>query len=376
MIRPSKESKPFTTRAPLEGEKTPDSKILAPLFKGLLTSSFRLGIIMISSKQKGEKIDIMKKRILAMLILACFFTNVTACNVAPEQEYESEAETINITEPTQEESENNAPENEAVDPSTLDYYSTHDANFASAPNGQVYAYVPAWDTYFEVPLKFFSLRVVVETLLCDDYLWVMSLSYEDSVITTYRFAKDGRLIESHGNKLPYTADYFDSLHTGDRWLINCYRENAFYAFFVEFGEYSASKPTYAVKKLQSTDCGKTWVQTEGNIAEFADDVLWVCEFFTKEIGIFCTRSGWDTLGTLTSVTLDGGETWSPMASLPYPTEWGEIEEFYVDSLTYENGEYLFEIRMIPTTGRMRVTKFVSKDFTNWILKDWFFIISE
>ena len=42
------------TRAPLEGEKTPDSKILAPLFKGLLTSLFYFCIMVLSGYQAKE----------------------------------------------------------------------------------------------------------------------------------------------------------------------------------------------------------------------------------------------------------------------------------------------------------------------------------
>ena len=269
---------------------------------------------------------------------------------------------------------------EPVDPTILDYIDFcnrnqplvvcfgdtggADALFGYDRYGQCYTHVPAWNSYFQTKLQ----GEPRDALVSGDHLWIMSSSEDGSQITTYKFLKDGTLLDSYSNTLPFAASDSWSPEC-DSWLYNCYQEDAFYAFFIEYGKCESDKPQYAMHQFQSTDGGKTWIQEEGYQVTFSDDDIEALDFFTNEIGVIATRRGYNHCADFVYVTFDGGGTWNPMEELPCPAEWGEIEEFYLESITYEDNEYRFFVIIYPKKGPTQITTFVSKDFVNWEMKE-------
>ncbi len=307
----------------------------------------------------------MKKRITAILLSALLAANLSACELVPQKNTEETLENYS---------------KELVDPTILNYVDFCDLNqpfvacfgdtggadalFGYDRYGQFYTHVPAWNSYFQVKLQ----GKPRDALISGDHLWIMSSSEDGSRITTYKFLKDGTLIDSHSNTFPFKASTSGAPQY-ESWLYNCYQEDAFYAFFVEYGHRQANKPQYAMHQFQSTDGGKTWIQTEGYQAMFSDDNIEVLEFFTNEIGVIATRAGYDNFADFVYVTFDGGGTWSPMEDLPYPAEWGKIEEFYLESITYEDNQYIFVVRLHPEESPSQIATFVSEDFLNWEMKE-------
>ena len=262
---------------------------------------------------------------------------------------------------------------EPVNPTILDYFNcAHnlgtDALFGYDRHGQCYTHIPAWNAYFQVKLQ----GEPRDALIREDYLWIISSSEDGSQITTYKFLKDGTLIESYSNTIPKAAGY-EAAPYYDHWLYNCYQENAFYAFFVEYRKGQSDSPPYVMYQFQSTDGGKTWIQTEGYQATFSDDDIEVLEFFTNEIGVIAAETGYDDFKPFVYVTFDGGGTWSPMADLTYPAEWGKIVELYPESITYENNEYIFIVRVCLKGPLSQIATFVSKDFVNWEMEDHYLV---
>ena len=267
---------------------------------------------------------------------------------------------------------------EPVNPTILDYFDfAHnypiicfgntkgsDALVGYDRYGQCYVHIPAWNACFQVKLQ----GEPRDALISGDHLWIISSSEDGSQITTYKFLEDGTLIESYSNTFPFKANENAAPYC-DSWLYNCYQEDAFYAFFIKYGNSVSYNPNYVMYQFLSTDGGKTWKQTDGYQATFSDDDIWVLDFFTNDIGVVATRAGYDNFATFVYVTFDGGGTWSPMEDLPYPAEWGDIEEFYLESITYESNEYIFIVRLHPEKGPSQITTFVSKDFFNWEMKE-------
>ena len=334
----------------------------------------------------------MKKRLLALILSALLLINAVACNIVSTPENgDGTIEDTNTETGTNTDNESN--ENpDMVDPVTLDYFGIRqvgvdrghvyprykmpetDVLFGCDPYGRYYTYVPAWEAYFYIPID----GTPKDALINGEHLWILAFSEVDSHITTYQFAKDGTLLQSYSNHLPIVGTDPDTSYPKcDRWLFNCYEEDIFYVFFVTPNKrFTGTEPSYLIHQFESTDCGKTWSQVEGYQAAFFDDYIKVFDFFTNDLGVIATRMGWEHIWDCVYITYDGGGTWASMDDLPYPAEWGEIEEFCIESLLYENGEYVFTLKILPTAGSMHVATFVSDDFLNWSLREEFEVLPQ
>ena len=312
----------------------------------------------------------MKKRILAILLSGLMLINVSACNINDinkETTTELEKDPPSIEDPI----------NKTTDPSELDYFAceqiggyntfrdyskTHDAEvfFGYDPSGQCYTHVPAWNAYFQVSIP--KWEVPTDALISGDYLFIISATPEGDRVTTYKFSKDGNLIESYSNEFPlsYSTHDFE-----EAWLYNWYQENLLYASFLENTMETSEYVEYVLHKFQSTDYGKTWIEVEGEQLEFVYYNIEVFKMFTNDHGIITSQSGGK--GDI-YVTHNGGGTWN-LLELPYPAEWGKLEGFHMKSITYTNNEYSMVLFPFSKNSPSQEITFLSKDFVSWEMQD-------
>ena len=266
-----------------------------------------------------------------------------------------------------------------VNPLTLDYFACKqiggyntfrdesevqhaEALFGYDRYEQCYTHVPAWDAYFQVPIP--KYEVPVDALISRDYLLVISAVPDGTHVTTYKFSKDGILVESYDIEfsLSYcTRDYDEA------WLYNWYQEDLLYAFFLENTMKTSEHTDYVMHKFQSTDCGKTWTQVEESRLDLVHVNIDMFKMFTNDHGAIVNAGGGE--GDI-YVTHDGGGIWSQL-ELPYPAEWGELEGFLLKSITYEDNKYVIVLWPYSQKAPSQEITFVSKDFVNWEIKEYY-----
>ena len=268
---------------------------------------------------------------------------------------------------------------EPVDPSVLDYFAceqvggyntlrdgsiTYDAEvfFGADRYYQHYAHVPAWDVYFQVPIP--EGDIPKDALISGEYLFAISATSGGSCVTTYKFSKDGNLVESYSNEFSLFAH---SRGYDEAWLYNWYQEDLLYAFFLEDTMEKSETTEYVLHKFQSTDHGKTWNQVEADRLEFIDCNMDIVRLFTNDLGVIV--NGY--INPDIYVTYDGGGTWNTWSilELPYPVEWGKINRVSFESITYEDNQYSITLFPRSENAPSQSYTFVSKDFINWELKE-------
>ena len=332
----------------------------------------------------------MKKKFLAMLLSTLLVANISACNYVPENEPMTDSsssmtekeKTIENTEITEKANANTPKDNtkELINPSALDYfipmqvggYNTlrelsqprcADALFGYDCHNQCYAYIPAWEAYFQVPLP--EYEEPRDALISGENLWVSSATSDGDHVTTYQFAKDGTLIESYDNdfQISYMTHGYE-----EAWLYNWYQEDLLYAFFFEDTMKTSECTDYVIHKFQSTDCGKSWTHIQDPQFEFFIDYMESVKMFTNDYGAIIIKYGGhkNAYGTDSFIYLthDGGGTWSPMKP-SYPVEWGKIESSVFESLTYEDQKYILLLTVNLENSGLKTITFVSEDFLSW-----------
>ena len=270
---------------------------------------------------------------------------------------------------------------EPVDPSVLDYFAceqvggyntfregsiTYDAEvfFGEDRYYQYYAHVPAWDVYFQVPIP--EWEIPKDALISREYLFVISANPGGDCVTTYKFSKNGNLVESYRNEFSLFAN---SHGYNEAWLYNWYQEDLLYAYFLEDTMKKSETTDYVLHKFQSTDHGKTWTQVEADQLEFIYCNIDAFRLFTNDHGVITSEYGGE--GDI-YVTYDGGGTWSTL-ELPYPAKWGKLEGFLLKSITYEDNKYIIVLFPYSKKNPSHEITFVSKDFVNWEMEDHYVI---
>ena len=322
----------------------------------------------------------MKKRILVILLTVLLSVNISSCNFDSKDAIEEQVENTDTAESHNNEKPKTTEETipGAVDPSVLDYLAceqvggyntfreesiTYDAEvfFAEDYCYRYYAHVPARDVYFQVPTP--EWEIPKDALISGENIFVISATPDGDCVTTYKFSKEGNLIESYSNEFSLFAH---SNGYNEAWIYNWYQEDLLYAFFLEDTMNKSETSDYVLHKFQSTDYGKTWNHVETECLEFIYCNINIVRFFTNDLGVIVNGDIEHDI----YVTYNGGDSWNTWSilELPYPTEWGKIKWVTLNSITYEDNQYIIDLCPSSEKGPFQSYKFVSNDFINWELQ--------
>ena len=343
----------------------------------------------------------MKKRILAMLLVALLAVNMGSCNREP-SETTQEKESISTQDTTDEvtgdtpntigENENNSqsPETETTTPNTTqtsaeveqpDQPKTLDKNSTMEDLQAYFGCYFTTECSNNLCFSYYNDRGWSHEVLMEkdrDKIKVEHEAYGSGVfhITTFADGAEYKttITLSEGVRMSNVYSGFISDLSG-------------YVFIFHLEDYSIS-PMDDIQLacvLKTSDGGKTWDKTEYHdfdVAISREYITSAC-FFTENIGFFTARyTLTDHFGPRTYWTLDGGKTWSRMSRLYVPNildafgikSYNDISSEVTD-VTFADGVYTILVRIChghslelngERLGRVYI-QYTSTDLVNWTL---------
>ena len=301
----------------------------------------------------------MKKRILAVLLSALILANITACNVAPENEMESALEGTeqecesNTTESALEESEEKEPSKDNPQ-LTLSEYQNLVGCYVTTESGE---------NLENLMRKGAEQIKVVHEGYGSNVFHIKTLQNDTEYQTTIQL--------SEGVRTPDIYSGFTSEQNG--YVI---------IFHMEGHAISPQDDIELACVLKTADGGKTWDKIEYNdfkVSNSREIISGAC-FFSENIGFFTARyTNTDHFEPRTYWTVNGGKTWKCMKRLDIPNmlaPFGKPANFAseISDVTVVNGIYTLTVRIchgysvdLDIEGSIYIQYF-SMDLEKWTLR--------
>ncbi|MBE6628230.1 MAG: hypothetical protein E7629_04815 [Ruminococcaceae bacterium] len=283
----------------------------------------------------------MKKRILAVLLSALILANVTACNVAPENELESTSESIEIEDQTI-----NTTEQE------------HDSTTETTNTPQATEEDPPLESTPKLTLSEYQKLVgcYVTTESGKNLENLMRKRAEQIKVSHEGYGSNVFHIQTVHNDTEYqtTIQLSEGVRTPDIYCGFIGKQNGYVMIF-HMEDYSVS-PMDDIELacvLKTADGGKTWDKIEYNdfrVSNGREYISAAC-FFTEKVGFFTARyTNTDHFGPRTYWTVDGGQTWTSMPRLDIPNmlkPFGLPADFAseISDVTTIEGVYTLTVRI-------------------------------
>ena len=316
----------------------------------------------------------MKKRILAILLIAVIAVNICGCNYAPDNGNRNPLDNeLNGGTSNPDETVRDVPGIGQLELFPFCNFKT--ASIWRDQKGEFYIYINGWGAYRQLrglssyhylyfsPYSYESDNsIVVNGDVATVSIINQNGKYDEPTIITYHFNKSNDLVQLHAVPLNIKA----SLEY-DAFFVNMHSADHGYYFLLPSpsSHYGSDWPLIM---FETTDGGKSWVQIATNTFYASARCEEIFKFISPQVGIISFRDlGGCEVWERTYLTVDGGLTWTQMSELPH----GDMVEWYSDVIDLEyledHGYYRLTVKaMNYSTFQVQLC---SKDLINWSLTE-------